>query len=97
MTDKNIFRMRVEDATEFMENRTLVTGNVTSGSVRTGDELFLHGGLHTLAVRVSGVEAFAKSLDFAEAGDRVGMILDDISVPDIPANAELSSNAEDST
>jgi translation elongation factor EF-Tu-like GTPase len=86
--------MRVEDTTEFMDNRTLVTGIVMSGSVHTGDELFVHGAPRSLKVRVTGVEAFAKSLDFAKVGDRTGLILDGIYVADIPTSAELLSIAD---
>ena len=94
MSDSPSFRMRVDDTTEFMDNRTLVTGVVLSGVVRTGDEMFVLGGPQQLTVRVSGVEAFAKSIDFAEAGDRAGLILDGISVADFPSDAELSSTAD---
>jgi len=70
------FSMPVEDVFSITGRGTVATGRVERGSVKVQDEVELVG--LTEAKRklvVTGVEMFRKLLDYAEAGDNVGLLL----------------------
>ena len=71
------FELMVEDVFSITGRGTVVTGRVTSGTIRVGDEVTISpGGIRTT---VTGIEQFRKSLDYAEVGDNVGMVLSGVS------------------
>jgi len=77
-TDKP-FMMPVEDVFTITGRGTVVTGRVDRGSIKTNDKIEIIGIRDTLTAVVTGVEMFRKILDYAQAGDNVGLLLRGIS------------------
>ena len=78
------FSLVVEDVFSIRGMGTVITGRIKSGSVRTGDTVTLQRvNSSTRSVVVGGIEKFSKRLDFAQAGENVGMFLKDVSKNDI--------------
>jgi len=77
------FVLDVEDTFSIRGRGTVVTGRITSGTVRPGDELVVEGASGTKRTRCKGVEMFRKVLDKAVAGDQVGLLLDGIEKDDV--------------
>lgn len=78
------FSLVVEDVFSIRGKGTVITGRIKSGSVRTGDTVTLQRvNSTTRSVVVVGIEKFSKRLDFAQAGENVGMFLKDVSKNDI--------------
>ena len=74
-TDKD-FLMPVEDIFTITGRGTVATGRVESGQIKVGDTVEIVGLTdEKRSVVVTGVEMFRKILDFAEAGDNVGLLL----------------------
>jgi elongation factor Tu len=70
------FLMPVEDVFSITGRGTVATGRVERGTIKVGEEIEIVG--FTEAPRksvVTGVEMFRKLLDFAEAGDNIGVLL----------------------
>lgn len=80
------FQMTAEDAFRIASGGVVVTGQIASGVVRTGDRVCLSNGQ---VVEVLGIEVFKRLLDAAQAGDRVGLLLSDISVNDVSSGDQL--------
>ena len=78
------FRLVVEDVFSIRGRGTVVTGTVASGSVAKGQAVTL---TRTDGTRrgseVTGVEAFRKLLDRAEAGQNVGLLLRGVEREDV--------------
>ena len=77
-TDKP-FLMPVEDVFTITGRGTVATGRVERGQVKVGDNVEIVGIKDTLASVVTGVEMFRKLLDYAEAGDNIGVLLRGVS------------------
>ena len=73
-TDKP-FLMPVEDVFTITGRGTVATGRVERGQVRVNDTVEIVGIHDTLQSVVTGVEMFRKLLDYAEAGDNIGVLL----------------------
>jgi len=73
-TDKP-FLMPVEDVFSITGRGTVGTGRVERGKIKSGDEVERVGIKETRKTVVTGVEMFRKILDYAEAGDNVGLLL----------------------
>ena len=73
-TDKP-FLMPIEDVFTITGRGTVVTGRVERGQVRVGDQVEIIGIRDTQTSVVTGVEMFRKLLDYAEAGDNIGVLL----------------------
>jgi len=69
------FLMPIEDVFSITGRGTVGTGRVERGQVKTGEELERVGIKETRKTVVTGVEMFRKILDYAEAGDNVGLLL----------------------
>jgi elongation factor Tu len=69
------FLMPVEDVFSITGRGTVGTGRVERGRVKTGDEVERVGIKETRKTVVTGVEMFRKILDYAQAGDNVGLLL----------------------
>lgn len=71
------FELIVEDVFSITGRGTVVTGKVSKGTIRVGDEVIISpSGIKTV---VTGVEQFRKMLDVAQEGDNVGLLLRGIS------------------
>ena len=77
-TDKP-FLMPVEDVFTITGRGTVATGRVERGQVKVGDNIEIVGIKDTLTSVVTGVEMFRKLLDYAEAGDNIGVLLRGVS------------------
>ena len=77
------FLMAVEDTMTISGRGTVATGRVERGELRTGDQLEIVGIRDTQTTVATGIEMFRKTLDFAEAGDNVGVLLRGIKREDI--------------
>ena len=74
-TDKP-FLMPVEDVFSITGRGTVATGRVERGVVKMGDQVEIVGLTdETRSTVVTGVEMFRKLLDYAEAGDNIGVLL----------------------
>ena len=74
-TDKP-FLMPVEDVFSITGRGTVATGRVERGMVKVGDQVVIVGlSDEKRTTVVTGVEMFRKLLDFAEAGDNIGVLL----------------------
>jgi len=69
------FLMPIEDVFSITGRGTVGTGRVERGRIKMGDELERVGIKETRKVIVTGVEMFRKTLDEAQAGDNVGLLL----------------------
>ena len=77
------FLMAVEDTMTISGRGTVATGRVERGELRIGDQLEIVGIRPTNTTVATGIEMFRKSLDFAEAGDNIGVLLRGIKREDI--------------
>jgi elongation factor Tu len=69
------FLMPVEDVFSITGRGTVGTGRVDRGKIKTGDDVERVGIKETRKTVVTGVEMFRKILDYAQAGDNVGLLL----------------------
>ena len=70
------FQMPIEDVFTITGRGTVVTGRVDRGVVKTGDEVEIVGFQERPRKTVAtGVEMFRKIMDYAEAGDNIGVLL----------------------
>jgi elongation factor Tu len=89
-TDKP-FLMPVEDVFSITGRGTVATGRVERGIIKIQDQVELVGlTTEKRTTVVTGVEMFRKLLDFAEAGDNVGLLLRGIQRTDIERGQVLA-------
>ena len=69
------FLLPIEDVMTISGRGTVVTGRVERGTVKLNDPVEIIGIRDTINSVVTGLEMFRKLLDFAEAGDNVGVLL----------------------
>jgi len=85
------FLMPVEDVFTITGRGTVATGRVERGVVKMNDKIELVGlRPDRLETVVTGVEMFRKLLDFAEAGDNIGLLLRGIRREDIERGQVLA-------
>jgi elongation factor Tu len=69
------FLMPVEDVFSIKGRGTVVTGRVERGRIKTNDQVQIVGIHNSQDSVATGLEMFQKTLDFAEAGENVGVLL----------------------
>ncbi len=69
------FLLPIEDVMTISGRGTVVTGRVERGVVKLNDEVEIVGIKPTQKSVVTGLEMFRKTLDYAEPGDNVGVLL----------------------
>jgi elongation factor Tu len=69
------FLMPVEDVFSIKGRGTVVTGRISQGTIKVGEEVEIVGLKDTRTTVVTGVEMFHKLLDQGQAGDNVGCLL----------------------
>ncbi|MCK4461507.1 MAG: elongation factor Tu, partial [candidate division Zixibacteria bacterium] len=77
------FLMPVEDVFSITGRGTVGTGRVERGKIKQGDPVEILGIRETRKTVVTGVEMFRKILDYAEAGDNVGLLLRGVDKTDL--------------
>jgi elongation factor Tu len=83
MSADPFFRMTVNDVFFIRGRGTVVTGQIESGTLNVGDEIYLKRLNSSKQVTVNGIEMFRKLLDQAKAGDNVGVLLRDITKEEV--------------
>jgi elongation factor Tu len=73
-TDKPFF-MPIEDIFSIEGRGTVVTGNITRGTVKVGEEVEIIGLQPTAKTTITGIEMFNKQLESGMAGDNAGILL----------------------
>jgi elongation factor Tu len=84
------FLLPIEDVFTITGRGTVVTGRVERGQVRVGDTVEIVGIRDTQTSVVTGVEMFRKLLDYAEAGDNIGVLLRGINRDDVQRGQVLA-------
>ena len=85
------FLMPVEDVFTITGRGTVATGRVERGTAKVGEEIEIIGLTDERKKSViTGLEMFRKTLDFAQAGDNVGVLLRGIQREDIERGQVLS-------
>ncbi len=69
------FLLAVEGVQTITGRGTVVTGMVTRGRVATGDTVEVVGLREPVTSVVTGIESFRRTMEVAEAGDNVGLLL----------------------
>ena len=69
------FLLPIEDVLTITGRGTVVTGRVERGIIKLNDEAEIVGIKDTAKTVVTGLEMFRKTLDYAEPGDNVGVLL----------------------
>jgi elongation factor Tu len=69
------FLMPIEDVFSISGRGTVVTGRISRGIVKVGDEVEIVGIRPTVKTTCTGVEMFRKLLDEGRAGENVGILL----------------------
>ncbi|RKZ26287.1 elongation factor Tu [bacterium] len=88
-TDKP-FLMPVEDVFSITGRGTVATGRVERGRINPGDEVEIVGIKPTRKTVATSLEMFRKILDYAEAGDNVGILLRGIEKNDVERGMVLA-------
>ena len=69
------FLMSVEDVFSITGRGTVATGRVEKGKAKVGENVEIIGISETRKSVITGIEMFRKSLDEAQAGDNIGLLL----------------------
>lgn len=77
------FLMPVEDVFTIQGRGTVVTGRVERGKLNVNEEIEIVGLKASKKTIVTGIEMFRKSLDDAQAGDNVGLLLRGVEKTDV--------------
>ena len=86
-----MFRMTVDDVFFIRGRGTVVTGKVEVGPISVGEDVWLNG---RGPLRVDGIEAFRKTLDQADAGQNVGLLLRDLDRDEVrPATSSAQAGS----
>ncbi len=85
------FLMPVEDVFSISGRGTVATGRVEKGIVRVNDKLQLVGIRPTKETVATGLEMFNKTLDEAQAGENVGILLRGVEKNDIERGMVLAA------
>lgn len=86
-----LFHMLVEDVFSIRGRGTVVTGTIDTGMLRKGDEVVIRRTAGTKRMAVAGIESIGKTIDQANAGDKVGILLKDVSKDEVQPGDELLS------
>src|SRR6202789_3622179 len=85
------FLMSVEGIFMATGRGTVLTGKIETGVVKVGDLLEVIGGRDSIPTQCLGLEMFRKSLDIAEAGENVGLLVKAVKRDDVRRGFVLSS------
>lgn len=78
------FMMSVESTYQIPGRGTVVTGTVDTGKIKIGEDIEIVGYSNkVLKTTITGIETFRKQLDYAEAGDNVGLLLRGVTRDDV--------------
>jgi elongation factor Tu len=85
------FLMAIEGIFMATGRGTVLTGKIETGIVKIGDALEVVGGRDNIATSCMGLEMFKKSLDIAEVGDNVGVLVKAVKRDEVKRGYVLSA------
>ncbi|GFP31340.1 elongation factor Tu [Candidatus Hakubella thermalkaliphila] len=86
------YLMPLEDVFSITGRGTVVTGRVERGTIKVGDQVEIVGMKREIKKTVvTGVEMFRKILDYAQAGDNVGVLLRGITKTEVERGMVLAA------
>jgi len=85
------FLMAVEGIFMATGRGTVLTGKIETGTVKVGDQLEIIGGRDHISTQCMGLEMFRKSLDLAEAGENIGILVKAVKRDDVKRGFVLAS------
>jgi len=85
------FLMSIEGIFMATGRGTVLTGKIETGAVKIGDQLEIIGGRDSISTSCMGLEMFRKSLDLAEAGENVGILVKAVKRDDVKRGFVLAS------
>ncbi|MGG7465057.1 MULTISPECIES: EF-Tu/IF-2/RF-3 family GTPase [unclassified Plantibacter] len=87
------FRLVIEDTFVITGRGTVATGTVQSGRVAIGDRLTAQdpNGGNPVQLRVTGIEAFRRTLTVGAAGDHIGLLLGNTPASDLQRGRVLTA------
>ncbi len=97
MSTDPLFRLVVQDVFSIAKRGTVVTGKIEAGALKVGDEVIIRGRGNEKRTTVTGIESFRKTLQQANQGDTVGILLRDVTKADVQSGDELLSPYSDFT
>ncbi len=79
------FKITIEDVFTITGRGTVIVGKIQSGSISVGDSVKIldSNGNEKQITTVSGIEMFRKLLNTANAGDNVGLLLQNVKRTDV--------------
>jgi elongation factor Tu len=77
------FLLAIEGIFMAMGRGTVLTGKIETGTLKIGDNLEILGGREIIQTICMGLEMFRKSLDLAEAGDNIGILVKAVKREDV--------------
>lgn len=77
------FLMPIEQTHSIPGRGTVVTGRVSSGTLKVNSEVDIVGYSQTYTAKVAGIEMFHKTLEEAKAGDQMGILLKGLKRDDV--------------
>lgn len=86
------FLMAIEGIFMAIGRGTVLTGKIETGVIKIGDSLEVIGGRDNINTICLGLEMFRKSLDFAEAGDNVGVLVKSVKRDEVRRGFILACN-----
>jgi len=84
------FLLSIEDVFSITGRGTVVTGKVERGSIKVGEVINIVGFNSKISATVIGLEMFQKTLDIAEAGENIGVLLRGIQKTDVKRGMVLA-------
>lgn len=85
------FLMSIEGIFMATGRGTVLTGKIENGTIKLGDQLEIVGGREVITTSCMGLEMFRKSLDIAEAGENVGILVKAVKRDDVRRGFVLAS------
>jgi len=85
------FLMAIEGIFMATGRGTVLTGKIETGIIKIGDLLEVIGGREHISTSCMGLEMFRKSLDIAEAGENVGILVKAVKRDDVKRGFVLAS------
>lgn len=85
------FLMSIEGIFMATGRGTVLTGKIENGTIKIGDQLEIVGGREVINTACMGLEMFRKSLDLAEAGENVGILVKAVKRDDVRRGFVLAS------
>jgi len=97
MSTDPTFRMTVQEIFSIRSRGTVVTGQIEYGTITVGDEILIQSQSSTKKTVVAGVEVNRKVVKKAHRGDKVGVLLKEISQENVQPGDILAGSELDYT